>query len=142
MRKPQKSWTAAEKAKVRLMWNKGETAEAIGKTMGRTRGSVIGLINREGYTRAGETVGSWTAEEKAIVQEMWAKGNSGQAIADQLPGRSRNSVISIIAREGFIRPTKAPAGSVRCKPAHSVPLPPPLPNPEVSDPARAESEAA
>lgn len=95
-----------------------------------------------GQARRAQT--PWTEEEKAVVKAGRKKGMAASAIASQLPGRTRNSVVALAHREGYDTPVPAGWTNVRhhghrkvaagnpdvlvVKEAPKVqPLPPPLP---------------
>ncbi len=45
----------------------------------------------------------WSPEDLATVEACWARGESASEIASRLPGRSRNSIISIVNRYRYKR---------------------------------------
>ncbi len=53
----------------------------------------------------------WTAYEISILERMWRDGHSCSEIARVLPGRTRNSVIGKIHREGISELVGRPAGT-------------------------------
>lgn len=69
----------------------------------------------------------WTMEEEEIVRTRWAiDGVSAQTISDELPGRSRNSIIGKVNRLGLQRHGYAPPVRIGPPPRPNRPKPPPI----------------
>ena len=59
----------------------------------------------------------WTQEECLVVKAMVHKGLSASEIARQLPGRTRNSVLGLVHRNGWTKKGRAKASGLYAKPA-------------------------
>lgn len=58
----------------------------------------------------------WALGELETAKEMWMTGSSASEIAAVLPMRSRNAVIGIVRRQGWVRPGgKEPGGETATK---------------------------
>lgn len=58
----------------------------------------------------------WGLEELETAKDMWMSGSSASEIAAVLPMRSRNAVIGVVCRQGWVRPGgKAPSGITATK---------------------------
>lgn len=58
----------------------------------------------------------WGLEELETAKEMWMSGSSASEIAAVLPLRSRNAVIGVVRRQGWVRPgCKEPGGVTATK---------------------------
>lgn len=58
----------------------------------------------------------WGLEELETAKDMWMSGSSASEIAAVLPMRSRNAVIGVARRQGWIRPgSKEPGGETARK---------------------------
>lgn len=69
----------------------------------------------------------WTERELEVCKKAWIAGHSASEIARTLPGRSRNSVIGIVTRRGWLQAARqAPAAPARM-PKVAVVKPPKAP---------------
>lgn len=58
----------------------------------------------------------WALNELETAKDMWMSGSSASEIAAVLPMRSRNAVIGVVRRQGWVRPGgKAPSGITATK---------------------------
>lgn len=46
----------------------------------------------------------WTDEETDIARNGWERGSTAASIAGKLPGRTRNAVIGLAHRHGWVHP--------------------------------------
>lgn len=76
----------------------GERRVEIARALGVSPQLVTQIGRKHGIAPQGPT---WTAERRAVVREMWAKGLSAGQIAVRIGGVSRNAVIGIIHRMGL-----------------------------------------
>lgn len=95
----QKSWTAKELSAASDMWLDGLSATKISARVGRSKGSVIGALDRAGIKRLdskanGEDMnkpikppGNWTDGEDAYVKRSFRKGVSFEKMASELNRR-------------------------------------------------------
>jgi hypothetical protein len=101
------------------------------------------LIEEPNMTATNRTARPWMPEELETVRTRWAEGRSANEIAVLLRGRSRNCIIGIVHRRGYVR--SPDAGRVRIANRRAVvvptslgePAPITLAGPAWSHPARA-----
>lgn len=98
-------WQPDEVERVREWYASGEDDAAIAAALGRSVGSVSNLRQAKGIQRPRETLkrgADWSDEELALAADMYAKGESNNAIATAL-GRSRIAIKRLVTTHGLRR---------------------------------------
>jgi GcrA cell cycle regulator len=94
---------ASTEARLRLMWQRGESLVAIRDAIDFGATALNNYIRDLGLPARGEARAwnAWPEADLATIKQCWIKGDSASDIAARFPGRTRLAVIGVVHRQGW-----------------------------------------